>query len=115
MKKIFIMIALAFFIASFSDSGICDSIDEISDQFMKEYEALKPPSETSSVHTDYKFDQTALASFYTIKVLKLLYEQNQQMVSKYDEMLQRYEKIIHQNEEIIKILSQIEKQKKEEN
>jgi hypothetical protein len=112
MKKILIMIILVSLMMLNHRFAFCDPIDDLSDQFTKEYEALKPP-ESSSVRTDYKFEQTALATFYTIKVLKLMYEQNQHVVSKYDEMLQRYDKLIEQNEEIIKILSRMEKQKTE--
>ena len=83
-----------------------ESTDELSEQFVREYEALKPP-ETSSVRTDYKFEQTALATFQTAKLLQLMYNQNQEIISKYDEMLQKYDKIIEQNKEIIKILSNL--------
>lgn len=108
MKKIIIPILILLSLY-FPQSVLCEPIDELTDQFAKEYEALKPPSETSSVRTDYKFEQTALATFYTIKVLELMYDQIQQIVSKYDEVVQRYDKIIQQNDEIIKILTKIEK------
>jgi len=90
-----------------------ESIDDVFDQFGKEYEALEPPTKGSSVRADYRIEQTAIASFYTAKILKLLAQQNQEISSKYDTMLQKYDQIIEQNKKIIELLSRLpEKQEK---
>ena len=90
-----------------------ESIDDVFDQFDKEYEALEPPSKGSSVRADYRIEQTAVASFYTAKILKLLAQQNQEISSKYDMMLQKDDQIIEQNNKIIELLSRLpEKQEK---
>ncbi|MBN1848464.1 MAG: hypothetical protein JW932_07755 [Deltaproteobacteria bacterium] len=114
MKKTLLMVIFFSLMIFLDRSAFCDPIDDLADQFTKGYEALKPPSDSSSVRTDYKFEQTALATFYTIRVLKLMYEQNQLVISKYDEMLQRYDKVIEQNEEIIKILTSLGKRNAEQ-
>lgn len=90
-----------------------ESIDDVFDQFGKEYEALEPPSRGSSVRADYRIEQTAVASFYTAKMLKFLAQQNQEISSKYDMMLQKYDQIIEQNNKIIELLSRLpERQEK---
>ena len=92
----------------------CESIDEVFDQFGQEYEALKPPATGSSIRADYRIEQTAVASFYTTKMLKLLVQQNQEIAVKYNTMLQKYDRIIEQNKKIIELLSRLpERQEKE--
>ncbi len=113
MKKIAVITTIISLTLFCHPNAFSESMDEIEDQFSKEYEALKPPSESSSVRTDYKFDQTALATLYTTKMLRLMYNQNQQIISKYDDILQKYDKMIQQNEEVIKLLSDLAKQRKE--
>jgi len=81
------------------------SMDELTEQYNKQYEALKPPSNYSSVRSDYVFEQTALATQQTTKILELIYEQNREMLSKYEETLNKFDEIIRQNNEIIKLLS----------
>jgi hypothetical protein len=107
-KNIFI---LFLFILIFSTPQITfagASIEELDEQYNKESEALKPPSTYSSVRTDYVFEQTALAAAQTTKILRLIYEQNREMLTKYDEVLNKYDEIIRQNNEIIKLLSKSE-------
>jgi len=105
MKKV--LLAVILFLQVISISGIApgQTIDEINKQYNREYEALKPPSGSSSVGTDYVFEQTALSTRQTTKLLELIYEQNREMLSKYDQVLDKYDEIISQNNEIIKLLS----------
>ena len=100
--------------------GVCamagDPLEELMESFDKDYNAIKPPSEYSSVKSDYKLGQAALGAMYTTKAIGLLYRQNQQLLEKYDEMLQKYDKVIEQNRKIIRLLSSIAKnQGKKEN
>ena len=92
----------------------CDSMEDMVDQFGKEYEAMRPSSPNSSVNTDYRTGQTALGVFYTIKTLRLMYSQNKEMMGKYDEMLIKYNEIIKQNKEIIQLLNLMVKKAEEE-
>ncbi len=82
---------------------------DLLEQFGKEYEAVKPQSQYSSVKTDYLLEQTAFGIYYTTKSLSLIYGQNEQMMDKYDELLAKYDQVIEQNREIIRLLSQIAK------
>jgi hypothetical protein len=105
MKTIFLTVGiLALFILcpKFSHGA---SMDELTEQYNKQYEALKPPSTYSSVRSDYVFEQTALATQQTTKILELIYEQNREMISKYEAALNKFDEIIRQNSEIIKLLS----------
>jgi len=104
---LFFMVFLAMFIA-WPGGAYCDSMDELVEQFGKEYEAMKPPP-NSSVNSDYKLDQVALGALYTTKTLSLIYKQNQIIMEKYDQLVMRYEKIITQNKEMIRLLSIIAK------
>lgn len=94
--------------------GLCDPVDELLDQFGKDYEAVKPPSPTSSVNTDYKLGQAALGAYYTTKTLGLMYKQNAELMAKYDEMIQKYDKLIEQNKEVIRLLSILAKKEQKE-
>jgi len=89
--------------------AVGDPLDDLLDEFNKDYNAIKPPSEYSSVNSDYKLGQAALGTLYTTKALGLLYRQNQELLAKYDEMLRKYDEVIRQNKEIIRILSVIAK------
>ena len=105
MKKSYVIVVSFLMIMLFSQLTLGESIDEIDDQYDKDYEAIKPPSGSSSVRTDYLFEQTALSTQQTVKLLKLIFEQNKQILSRYDDVLNKYNEIIRQNNEIIKILS----------
>jgi hypothetical protein len=89
--------------------AFADPMGDLLDQFGKEYEAVIPRSQYSSVGTDYKLTQAALGTYYTTRSLSLLYSQNEQMMDKYDELLAKYDQVIEQNREIIRLLSQIAK------
>ncbi|MBW2018319.1 MAG: hypothetical protein JRJ01_16025 [Deltaproteobacteria bacterium] len=52
------------------------------EQFHRKYKSLEP-REGSSAGTDYLIGQTALATFYTTKMLNLIHEQNRQLLEKY--------------------------------
>jgi len=105
MRKIFLITAMLFtqFILC-PQPGHGASTDEQFEQYNKQYEELKPPA-YSSVRSDYVFEQTALSTQQTTKILELIYDQNRQLLSKYDEALSKYDEIIRQNNEIIKLLS----------
>jgi hypothetical protein len=105
MKRILLIYILFFLVIVSPKITLGQSIDEIDDQYSKDYEALKPPSSSSSVRTDYIFEQTALSTLQTAKLLKLIYEQNREMLTKYDGVLEKFDEIIRQNNEIIKLLS----------
>ncbi len=114
MKKRMVTMAALFSLALFlPNPGWCESVDEIFDQFDQEFKSLVP-RKGSSVDTDYKFSQTALATFYSTKVLSLIYRQNQDMYTKYDEILSKYDRIIEQNERIIELLTTLVKEGREE-
>ena len=114
MNKIIILCLAVLFPLVLAPKASCDeSIDDVFDQFGKEYEALEPPSRGSSVRADYRIEQTAVASFYTAKILKLLAQQNRELSSKYDVMLEKYDQIIEQNKKIIDLLSRLPEKQEE--
>ena len=107
MKQI---VMLPFFLAAliiFPSYGNCDPLEDLMEQFSKEYDAEKPPTPYSSVNSDYKLSQAALGSLYTTKTLGLLYRQNEQLLAKYNAMIEKYDHLIDQNERIIELLSTI--------
>jgi len=91
----------------FAACAFADPMDDLLEQFGKEYEEVKPRSQYSSVKTDYLLEQTAFGIYYTTKSLSLIYGQNAQMMGKYDELLAKYNQVIEQNREIIRLLSRI--------
>ena len=109
MKKILLFTGLWFLLFGPLATLAGDPLEALLEEFNKEYNAVKPPSQYSSINSDYKLSQTALGTLYTTKAIGLLYKQNQELLDKYDEMLRKYDKIIQQNREIIKILSRIAK------
>ena len=111
MKKIFITSIIACLIILCAQAAPSQSIDELTDEFRQEYDAIKPPSASSSVGSDYIFHQTALSTNHTVRILELMYGQNQELLSRYDEMIQKYDEIIRQNNEIIKLLTESTKKK----
>jgi hypothetical protein len=106
MKRrcVFVGISAVLFLAM---KASADPMGELLEQFGKEYEAVKPRSQYSSVGTDYLLDQTALGTYYTTRSLSLIYRQNEEMMARYDELLTRYDQVIEQNREIIRLLSEI--------
>ncbi len=111
--KTCILLSLLICLFTYSNT-FADPLDDLLSEFDKQYEAIKPPSEYSSINTDYKLGQTALGTLYTTKAIALLYKQNQKLIEKYDEMLRKYDEIIRQNKEIIRILSAIAKKGEDE-
>ena len=108
-RTLFISLILAMVIA-FTGVAFCDPMDDLIDQFGQEFDAAKPPP-NSSVNADYKQTQVALGASYTTKALGLIYKQNQTTVEKYDQLIERYDKLIEQNQEIIRLLTIIAKEK----
>jgi hypothetical protein len=105
MKRFMFVLVTLFFCFSFTGNGLCDPMEDLLEQFKKDYEAEEPSSQYSSVKSDYKIGQAALGAFYTTRTVGLLYKQNQELILKYDEMLAKYDQIIEQNREIIRLLS----------
>ncbi len=108
MKKILSILVCALFLTMMPPRGHAQSLDEAFEQFSFQFQALKPPP-GSSINSDYKLDQSALASYYTARVLTLIGKQNQELLSKYDEILKKYDQLLRQNEKIIYLLSIPEK------
>ncbi len=81
---------------------------EISDGFTERYNSLVPP-QSSSVHSDYLFEQISLGSEYTVRVLDMIHSQNRELNEKYDLLLERSDTMIRQNNEMIELLKKIEK------
>ena len=89
------------------------SMDEMIGKFGNDFQALKPRP-NSSVNADYKLEQIALGTFYTTQAIGKLFEQNQELLSKYDEMLMKYNEVVTQNNELIRLLSIIAKENQAE-
>jgi hypothetical protein len=90
-------------------SAVCvaaDPMEELIQSLGDEYEALTPPP-NSSVGTDYPLRQAALGSLYTARSMGLIYQQNQEMLSRQGELADKYDEIIDQNREIIRLLTVI--------
>ena len=81
-----------------------ESMEEMINQFEREFEAVKP-APNSSINSDYKIEQAALGTLYTTRAIHMLFEQNKEMVLKYDEMLVKYNEMLLQNKEIIRLLT----------
>ena len=91
-----------------------DPLGELLENFEEDYNAAKPPSEYSSINSDYKLEQAALGTMYTTKAIGLLYRQNQKLLERYEEMLQKYDTLIDQNKKIIELLSTLVKYQQNE-
>ncbi len=76
---------------------------DLSDTFSEKYNSLVPPS-NSSVHSDYLFEQIALGSEYTIKLLDQMNRQNDERNEKIDILVNKFDTLIEQNKQIIKLL-----------
>jgi elongation factor P--beta-lysine ligase len=90
-------------------SAVCvsaDPMEELIQSLGDEYEALIP-APNSSVGTDYPTRQAALGSLYTARSMGLIYQQNQEMLSRQAELADKYDEIIDQNREIIRLLAVI--------
>ncbi len=87
---------------------LSESMDEMAEQYEKEYQALVPPP-NSSMNSDYKLGQVALGTMYTGKSIKRLYDQYQKQIDQNQIMMLKYDEIIRQNNEIINLLKIISK------
>ena len=83
-----------------------DPMEELIQSMDNEYEALVP-APNSSVGTDYPTRQAALGALYTTRSMGLIYQQNQEMLSRQGELADKYDQIIEQNREIIRLLTLI--------
>jgi len=83
-----------------------DPMEELIQSLGAEYEAMIP-APNSSVGTDYPTRQAALGSLYTARSMGLIYQQNQEMISRQGELSDKYDEIIDQNREIIRLLTVI--------
>lgn len=97
MKKLILMILLAGF-SSFADAS------DISDSFIQKYNSLVP-SESSSVRSDYLFEQIALGSKYTIMMLEQISSNNEDLGQKVDTLAEKLEILIEQNRKLLELLS----------
>lgn len=109
MMKRFCFLIVISAVLCFAIYAFADPMSELQEQFGKEYEAVKPRSQYSSVDTDYLLVQSAMGIYYTNRSISLLYDQNAQLMGKYDELLTKYDRVIEQNREIIRLLSEIAK------
>jgi membrane-bound lytic murein transglycosylase MltF len=87
-------------------SLMADPMDDLIQSLDNEYEALIP-APNSSVGTDYPTRQAALGSLYTARSMGLIYQQNQEMLTRQSELSDKYDEIISQNREMIRLLALI--------
>ena len=103
MKRVMLVMLIMAILAS----AVCvsaDPMEELIQSLGDEYEALIP-APNSSVGTDYPTRQAALGSLYTARSMGLIYQQNQEMLSRQGELADKYDEIIDQNREIIRLLT----------
>lgn len=96
MKKVFVVICLIWF------AGVVHA-SEMSETFDKKYNDLTPKGNTS-VRSDYLFEQIALGSEFTIKMLDQINSQQIDNNAKMDLLLQKLDTLIEQNRQLIKLL-----------
>ncbi len=99
MKKILVL----FFLLNFS---CLVQASDIADTFTEKYTELAP-RENSSVNSDYVFEQIALGSQYTIKMLDQLNDKNGNSNLKMGIMIEKFEVLINQNNKIIELLEKL--------
>ena len=105
MKKFFIIVSIQLVVLIMSSNrSFCDSVETIVEQFGEKYNALTP-APNSSVNTDYKQQQIAIGSFYSIKILEQIYNQNKELVQKNDQLLKNHDEMIQQNKKVIQLLT----------
>ena len=103
-KSVVLMMILA--ILSVAVYVFADPMEELIQSLDNEYEAMVP-APNSSVGTDYPTRQAALGALYTARSMGLIYQQNQEMLSRQGELADKYDEIISQNREIIRLLTLI--------
>ena len=96
--------AVFFMIVLMAVSAWSDPMQELIDTLEQDYQRMVP-GPNSSVGTDYPTRQAALGALYTNRAIGLLYEQNQEVISKQEDLLDRYDRIIDQNQKIIELLT----------
>lgn len=87
-------------------SVVSVSASDFIDRFAEKYDNLVPRA-NSSVNSDYLFEQMSVGSYYTVKALDGIYEQNRILLEKHEVLLEKYETIIRQNNDIIGLLKKI--------
>ena len=105
MKRVMLVMLIMAILAS-AVYVSADPMEELIQSLGDEYEALIP-APNSSVGTDYPTRQAALGSLYTARSMGLIYQQNQEMLSRQGELADKYDEIIDQNREIIRLLTVI--------
>ena len=105
MKKTTLFILMVVLLVS-TVFAYADPMEELIQSLGDEYEAMTP-APNSSVGTDYPIRQAALGSLYTARSMGLIYQQNQEMISRQGELSDKYDEIIDQNREIIRLLGVI--------
>ena len=108
MRSVTALFFTVFFLAlsmTFPPEGRSE-MEELVSRFQSEYDRLEPPP-NSSVHGDFKLERVMVGSAYTVRGLKVLYDQNRRIEEKYDEMLEKYDEILAQNREMIELLKVI--------
>ena len=105
MKKSMVLIMILA-ILSVAVYVFADPMEELIQSLDTEYEAMVP-APNSSVGTDYPSRQAALGALYTARSMGLIYQQNQEMLSRQGELVEKYDEIIDQNREIIRLLTLI--------
>lgn len=103
MKRTLIW-AVLMVLVSATAGVLADPMEELIQSLGEEYEALTP-APNSSVGTDYPLRQAALGALYTARSMGLIYQQNQEMLSRQGELADKYDQIIEQNREMIRLLS----------
>ena len=103
MKRTLIL-AVLMVLVSATSGVMADPMEELIQSLDNEYEALTP-APNSSVGTDYPLRQAALGALYTTRSMGLIYQQNQEMLSRQGELADKYDEIIEQNREMIRLLS----------
>ncbi|MDM8538183.1 hypothetical protein QUF70_15630 [Desulfobacterales bacterium HSG17] len=76
---------------------------DISDSFTQKFNSMIP-AESSSVQSDYLYEQIALGSQYTILMLDQLTTGNENLNYKTDVMIEKFDILIEQNKKIIELL-----------
>ncbi len=100
------IICLAAAVLAIAVCAYADPMEDLIQSLGDEYETLKP-APNSSVDTDYPTRQAAIGALYTARSMGLIYQQNQEMLSRQSELADKYDQIIDQNREMIRLLTVI--------
>ncbi len=105
-KQLFLMGVIGVIVAVYAPIAYTS---DISDTFAQKYSALLP-GENSSVRSDYLFEQIALGSEYTVRLLDQLNDQNLALDQRVDTIIEKFDVLIEQNQKIIDLLEKQSKQ-----